>query len=40
MIEAGEPLYYCIIASFITLLSFMIGTQFGSMTKKAQKNAD
>lgn len=40
MIEAGEPLYYYIIGAFITLLSFMIGTQFGSMSKKGQKNTD
>ena len=40
MIEAGEPLYYYVIAAFITSISFMIGTQFGSTSKKEQKNAD
>ncbi|MGH2319354.1 hypothetical protein ACRC6Q_16565 [Planococcus sp. SE5232] len=40
MIEAGEPLYYYIATVFITSISFMAGTQFGSVSKKGQKNSD
>lgn len=40
MIEAGEPLYYCIAVGMGFVLSFLIGTQFGSVSKKGQKNSN
>lgn len=40
MIELGEPLHYFGTLFFSILLAFFIGTQFGSLSKKAQKNDD
>lgn len=40
MIEAGEPLYDYISIVMIVVISFLVGIQFGSVSKNGQKNTD